>query len=153
MKKRVLIEGILLLVISFVGLAEAIHLVSDKDPYTVYDVLGPGYYILFLSLALMVTGILHIVVNYRKGIAAAKVEVDMGLRKRMIGMILALALYTLVINFFGYLTSTVLFFLLEFRIVGIKSWRTNIILTIVLTAIYYVVFIKYCDMVFPRGIF
>ena len=93
MKKRVLIEGILLLVISFIGLAESIHLVSDIDPHTVYDVLGPGYYILFVSLALMVTGILHIVVNYGKGVAPAKVAVDMELRKRMIGMILALALY------------------------------------------------------------
>jgi hypothetical protein len=153
MKKRVLIEGILLLVISFVGLAESIRLVSDIDPHTVYDVLGPGYYILFISLALMVTGILHIVVNYGKGVAPTKVVVDMELRKRMIGMILALGLYTLAINFLGYLVSTVVFFLLEFMIVGVKSWRTNIILTIALTAVYYIVFIKYCDMVFPRGIF
>jgi putative tricarboxylic transport membrane protein len=153
MKKTIWIEGIILLVIGFVGLAESIHLVSDIDPHAVYDTLGPGYYILFLSLALMVTGALHIVVNYGKGRAAAKVEVNMELRKRMIGMILALALYTLVISYAGYLVSTVLFFLLEFRIVGIKSWRANILLTVVLTAVYYVVFVQYCSMVFPRGIF
>ena len=153
MKRRVLTEGILLLVISFVGLAESLRLVSVRDPHTVYDTLGPGYYILFLSLALMAAGALHIAVNYRKRIAVTKLEVDRGLRKRMIGMILTLALYTLAINFFGYLVSTVLFFLLEFRIVGIKSWRANILLTTVLTAAYYVVFIQYCNMVFPRGIF
>ena len=153
MNKKVLIEGALLLVISFIGLAESIHLVADIDPHTVYDTLGPGYYILFLSLALMVTGALHIVVNYGEGPAAAKVEVNMELRKRMIGMILALALYTLAISYVGYLISTVLFFLLEFRIVGIKSWRTSIILTLVLTTVYYIVFVKYCEMVFPRGLF
>ncbi|TRZ53336.1 tripartite tricarboxylate transporter TctB family protein [bacterium] len=153
MRKRVLIEGILLLVISFVGLVEAIHLVSDRDTYTLYDVMGPGYYILFLSLALMVTGTFHIVVNYRKDITEAKVAVDMGLRKRMLGMILVLALYALVIQFFGYLISTILFFLLEFRIAGTKSWRTNIIITVIITSIYYLVFIKYFQMGFPRGIF
>ena len=49
MKRTVLIEGMMLLVLSFVGLGEAIRLISDIDPHTVYDALGPGYYILFLA--------------------------------------------------------------------------------------------------------
>jgi hypothetical protein len=152
MNRKVLLEGLFLLIISFVALAESVHLVYDIDPHAVYDTLGPGYYILFLSIALMVTGALHIVVNYKKGVARAKVEVDRTLRKRMIGVLLALALYTLTIDYFGYFIPTVVFFLLEFWIVGIKSPQ-NIILSICLTVIYYVVFIKYCDMVFPTGIF
>jgi hypothetical protein len=152
-KATVLIEGILLLVIGFIGLAEAIRLVTDIDPHTVYDVLGPGYYILFLSLALMVTGALHIAVNYRKGSSEVKVEVDIGLRRRMMFMILGLVIYTWIINFLGYPLSTFFFFLFEFRVVGIKSWRTNIFLTIALTTAYHLVFIKYGNMVFPRGIF
>ncbi len=153
MKATALIEGILLLVISVIGLAEAIRLVTDVDPLTVYDVLGPGYYILFLSLALMVTGALHIAVNYGKGSPAVKAEVDIGLRKRMIFMILGLVIYTAVLDFLGYPLSTFFFFLFEFRTVGIKSWRTNILLTIALTTIYYIVFVKYGNMVFPKGIF
>jgi putative tricarboxylic transport membrane protein len=153
MKKKILIEGILFSGIGFVGLVEALRLVSETNPHAVSDAIGPGYYILFLSLALMAVGALHIVANYGKGVAAAKAEVDKGLRKRMIGMILGLAFYTLAIGYVGYLVSTVLFFLLEFWIVGIKSWRTNILLTVVLAAAYYIIFVKYCDMVFPRGIF
>jgi putative tricarboxylic transport membrane protein len=152
-KNRVFIEGFLLLVLSFVALGEALHLIWEKDPQKVYDVLGPGHFILVLSLALMAIGASHLIVNLRKGIVVPRVEVNKEMRNRMIGMALALALYTLVIDFLGYLISTVLFFLLEFRIVGIKSWRSNIMITIVLTAVYYIVFIKYCEMVFPRGIF
>lgn len=153
MKANALIEGMLLLVISIVGLVEAIRLITDVDPQTVYDVLGPGYYILFLSLALMVTGALHIAVNYKKDKSTTKAEVDTGLRRRMIFMILGLVIYTWIISFFGYLLSTFFFFLFEFRTAGIKSWRTNIFLTIALTTAYYIVFIKYGNMVFPRGIF
>jgi putative tricarboxylic transport membrane protein len=152
MKKSVLMEGMFLLVISFIGLAESIHLVYDIDPNAIYDTLGPGYYILFLSIALMITGVLHIVINYRKQVAALKVEVNKELRRRMIGILLVLALYAVAIDFIGYLISTVSFFILEFRMVGIKSWQTNIILSIFLTLGYYVVFIKYCEMVFPKGV-
>jgi putative tricarboxylic transport membrane protein len=153
MKRTVLIEGILLLVFSFVGLGEAIHLISDIDPHTVYDALGPGWYIFFLSLALMTTGAIHLIVHYRKGVAVAKEVVDKALRLRMIGMVLAMALYILLIDFIGYFVATPLFFLMEFRLAGITSWRRNIILTVIVSAAYYFVFVEYCSMVFPRGIF
>jgi hypothetical protein len=153
MKRTVLIEGIFLLVLSFVALGESIHLVSDIDPHTVYDALGPGYYILFLSLALMATGAVHLIVNYRTGVATAKAVVDKAMRMKMIYMVLAMALYILLIDIVGYLVSTPLFFLMEFRLAGVTSWRRNIILTAIVTAVYYYVFVQYCDMVFPRGIF
>lgn len=145
----------MLLGIGFVGLFEAVRLISNIDPHAVSDAIGPGYYILFISVGLMLLGALHLVVNRNqgKGVKVTKAEVDKGLRKRMIGMILGLAFYTLAIGYVGYLVSTVIFFLLEFWVVGIKSWRTNILLTVLLTTVYYIVFIKYCNLVFPRGIF
>jgi putative tricarboxylic transport membrane protein len=153
LKKTVLIEGIFLLVISFVGVGESIRLISDIDPHTVYDALGPGYYILFLSLALTATGALHLIVNYGKGVATEKVVVDKAMRMKTIYMVLTMALYILLIDIVGYFFSTPLFFLMEFRLAGVTSWRRNIILTVIVSAVYYFVFVEYCDMVFPRGIF
>ena len=153
LKRTILIEGIFLLVISFVGVGEAIRLISDIDPHTVYDALGPGYYILFLSLALTATGAAHLIVHYGKGVAVEKVVVDKAMRMKMIYMVLAMALYILLIDIVGYLISTPLFFLMEFRLVGITSWRRNIILTVSVSAVYYFVFVEYCAMVFPRGLF
>jgi putative tricarboxylic transport membrane protein len=71
----------------------------------------------------------------------------------MIYMVLAMALYILLIDIIGYLIATPLFFLMEFRLAGITSWRRNIILTVIVSAVYYFVFVEYCSMVFPRGIF
>ena len=154
MKRKALIEGIMLLVFSFVGLGEGIRLVSDIDPHTVYDALGPGWYVVSLSLLLMVTGAVHLIVHYREGVAAAaKAVVDKAMTMKMIYMVLAMALYILLIDIVGYLVSTPLFFLMEFRLAGITSWRRNIILTVIVSVVYYVTFVVYCDMVFPRGIF
>jgi len=153
LKRTVLIEGIFLLVVSFVGVGESIRLISDIDPHTVYDALGPGYYILFLSLALTAAGTAHLIVHYGKGVAAEKVVVDKAMRMKMIYMVLAMALYLLLIDIIGYLIATPLFFLMEFRLAGITSWRRNIILTAIVSALYYFVFVEYCSMVFPRGIF
>ena len=153
LKKTVLIEGIFLLVVSFVGVGESIHLISDIDPHTVYDALGPGYYILFLSLALTAAGAAHLIVHYGKGVAVEKVAVDKVMRMKTIYMVLTMALYILLIDIVGYLISTPLFFLMEFRLAGINSWRRNIILTVIVSAVYYFVFVEYCAMVFPRGIF
>jgi hypothetical protein len=152
MKRTVLIEGILLLVIGLVSAGEGMHLIVDKDPNIIYDMIGPGYYVLLLSIALMATGVVHLIVNYRKRLIMEKVEVTGEMRRRMISIVAVMAIYTFLIGITGYLVATIVFFLLEFRVIGIKSWRLNVILTIVLTAVYYIVFIRYCDMVFPRGI-
>jgi drug/metabolite transporter (DMT)-like permease len=152
MKKSVFIEGIFLLAFSLFGIAEGLRLVFERDPTVVYDMLGPGYYIVFLSVGLMAVGIAHLATNYRKAHEIQKDTMDKEMRTRLIGTVLAMVIYILFINYLGYIVASIVFFLTEFRIVGIKSWRINCILTICLTAVYYVVFVHYCDMIFPRGI-
>ena len=119
MKKTVLIEGIFLLVVSFVGVGESIRLISDIDPHTVYDALGPGYYILFLSLALMAAGDCPSYCSLWERCCSGKGGCGQGNEnERMIYMVLAMALYLLLIDIVGYLIATPLFFLMEFRIGG-----------------------------------
>ena len=153
MNKVALVEGAIIIFLSIVGLKESVTLISEKDPSTVYDVVGPGYYILALSILLLASGVAHLVVHVRKSILAEKVVTDKELRIKMFGMLGMLGLYLVMISVFGYLISTIVFFIAEFRLAGVKSWRTNILMTICVTAGYYFVFIEYCSMVFPRGIF
>jgi putative tricarboxylic transport membrane protein len=149
----VLIEGILLLAISLVSIAEGVRLITYKGSQTVVrDILGPSFYIFSLGIALMTTGIVHLFVNYKKDVSTEKVAINREMRIRMISMVVVLAVYTLLIDIVGYLVATIIFFFLEFRIVGIKSWIVNIILTLIITAAYYIVFVKYCEMIFPQGI-
>ena len=139
--------------VSLVAMGEGIRLTLQLDPQAVSDVLGPGYYVFFLGAALMVTGIIYLVVYGRKKAKVEKGVVSGPMRKVMITMIAVMAIYTFLIEITGYLVATLFFFLVEFRVIGVKSWVTNILLTIAFTAVYYFVFLRCCAMVFPRGIF
>jgi hypothetical protein len=153
MSRTVLIEVILLLIISLISIIEALRLIIQRDPQILYDEVGPGFYVLFLGIVLMSTAVVHLTVNYRKNIGMEKVAINKQMRMRVIGMLVALAIYTCLLDIAGYLVSSATFFLLVFRIIGVKYWITNVILTFVLTALYYIVFVKYCNIIFPRGIF
>lgn len=149
-RTRVMTEGLLLFLIGVGGIAEGYRLVVFKDPQTLYDVLGPGYYIVVVSLAMVATAIAHLAIHLKDPETTAG-KVDKKERMRLFYMIGSLVLYLILLNFLGYFLSTFIFFLLEFWLLGFK-WKTNIILTFVVTIIYYLVFIEYCSMVFPRGI-
>ena len=152
MRIGLLIEGILLLVIGLVSLIEGLRLILYKDPVILYDVLGPGDYILVLGLTLIFVAVVHVIVNYSKSIKGKVEMVSKVMRTRMISIVVVIMIYTFLIDIVGYLVATIFFFLTEFRVMGIKSWRLNIILSIVLTGVYYIVFVQYGDMVFPRGV-
>jgi hypothetical protein len=149
----VLVEGLFFLVLSFVGIAEGCRLIIRKDPTLFYDPLGPGFYIILISVGIMMIGILHLALNYRKLPKVEKIPVDKKMRLRMMSTIGTCAIYIYIISIVGYLVATIVFFFLQFRVEGIKSWRFNLALTIVISLAYYFIFVKYCDMVFPRGIF
>jgi hypothetical protein len=152
MRKNELFEGIVLLVIGLVGIIEGVRLVIYKDPNTLYDPIGPGYYVAFSSLFLIVTAFSYIIIH-RNAISLEKKLVTKEQRVRLFSSIGVIALYLFLIHTVGYLLSTILFLITQFWISGVKSWKVNIIISIVVTACYYLVFIKYCSMVFPRGIF
>lgn len=151
-KVKLVFEGILLFVICFMGLAEGFRLILYKEPNVLYDIIGPGFYILSLGIALMIACVIHIIVNYKKYPARETGGADKKMQIQAISMIAVCVIYLLLINILGYLMATIVFFVLEFRIAGVKSWRTNFILTLLLSTSYYVIFIKYLNVVFPRGI-
>ncbi len=151
--KKGLIEAMIVVALGVVAMLEALRLIIYKDPYVLYDPVGPGSYVLALSVGLLIVGAVHFVVNYRKaGVVAHKAEKSREMRQ-LFSSIIVLTLYMVLINFAGYLVATLFFFLLQFRVTGVKSWRTNIILTLFFTAVYYVIFVRLCEMVFPIGIF
>ncbi len=153
MNKQVLIEAIILLVLSLIGIVEAIRLILERNPHVAPDIVGPGIYVLLMSLALMATGILHLAGIHKKNQNILKKEGSKEKQLRMISMVGILAIYIFLIDIIGYLMATSGFFLAMFRIAGVKSWRFNVIMTLTCTAIYYFVFIECCNMIFPRGIF
>lgn len=155
MKKIVLIESISILSVGFLATAEGLRLIFTKDPHTLYDMLGPGSYVLTLGIIIMITGGVYFFSNRNifKTPEVTKLVIKEQMNFRVISMVMILGIYVFFIKLFGYVVASIVFFLLTFKIIGIKSWLTNGILSLILTAAYYLIFIHYCNMVFPRGIF
>jgi len=152
LNRKIWIVGLLLVAFSLVSLAESLRLIFYKDPRIIFDVLGPGYYLLLLSIGLLVTAVVYIYQHLRKRESVAKEKTSKEMRIRLMGSIVVCVLYLILINTIGYGVASFVFFMLEFRIVGIKSWPFNFALSVMITAAYYVIFVMYCDMVFPRGL-
>ena len=151
--KQLLIEGILILFVSLISVVEGVKLVFYKDPSIFYDPVGPGLYILLLAIFLVGASAAHFIISYKKPPDIKKdVLVSREMRIRLISTVVNCAIYIFLISKFGYLVASLIFFLFQFRIQGIKSWRFNLILTFVITITYYFVFVKYCSLIFPRGL-
>ena len=151
MKITVLIEGTLFLALGLVAMAGGLRLVIYKDPHVLYDPLGPGLYITAIGVGLMTVGVVYLVRNYRKTPTMNGLPVDKQMRIRMMSTVAACATYIFLIGMVGYLPATFVFFFLEFRVEGIKSWLLVIVLSLVLSVLYYFVFVQNCGVVFPRG--
>ncbi len=149
----VLVEGLLLIAVSLIAIGEGLRLVIYKDPYTLYDPLGPGLYALVVGLGLMAVAVAYLVVDHERPSEKEMAPADKTLRLRLALTVAACVIYVSIIGVIGYLPATVCFFIMEFKIERIKSWPLVVVLALVLSGLYYLVFVHYCGIVFPRGIF
>jgi hypothetical protein len=152
LNKKVLGEVLFISVMGIVTVVEAFRLIFIKDPGAIYDRIGPGPYLLVVSMMFIGGGIVHLVTNWRKSLGDQKVVVDRALRRKLMSTIVNCAIYLVLISMVGYLVATPIFFFLQFRIEGTRSWLHNLALTFAISATYYLVFVKYCSLVFPRGL-
>lgn len=150
-RKAVFAEGILLVLIGLVAMVEGLRLVIHKEPNTLYDPLGPGYYAFAVSLCLLAVGVAYLVVHLRKPPEAEMSSVDRKMIVRLISTVATCGIYIILIGLIGYLPATIFFFLVELRIEGIGSWLSVTLLSLVASGLYYLVFVRLCNMVFPAG--
>ena len=153
MNRVVLIEAISVVVFGLVCVAEGLRMVIFRDPFILYDPLGPGLYILVLSIGIMTGGVVYFFQNYTRTAQVEYVENNKKNGMQVLGAVTVLVMYNLVIVFVGYLSGTVVFYFLGLRVSGVKSWRSSLILAVVLTTLHYIVFVRFAKVVFPRGIF
>jgi putative tricarboxylic transport membrane protein len=148
-------ERIEVIVIVFIGLiivAEGLRLTLFKASNVLYDDVGPGGYLLFLGTVMLAMGVWHLWTSAGTKMDVKKLELADSGEMPVIMTIAVIALYILLINIFGYLLATAIFFFLEFRILGVRSWSFTFLLTVMLSILYYVVFVRFCNVVFPNGI-
>jgi len=146
----VLIEGMIPVILGLAGIAEGVRLIT-MERIQLYDVLGPGWYSIGVGFALSVIGLVYLIYQRKKGFDKAK-TVDRELRKKMLYMIGALTIYTILINTAGYVLSTIIFFLVIFRVVGYRSWLIIGLMSVGASLSFYLIFGYWLQMVLPRGI-
>jgi hypothetical protein len=149
MRRTIIIETLALWCIGVVGTIEASRLILFKNPNVLYDTLGPGWFILLVSVALMIVGVCHFFTNREKSDAKPT-----GVSEAIIPVlctILACSGYIFLIGIVGYIVASVIFFFVQFWIFGIRAWKINIGLSLLLTAAYYLLFVEFCSLIFPRG--
>jgi hypothetical protein len=146
MKRMRSIEGGVLLIVGLITLVEGLRLVEGGDPNAITDVLGPGYYDCFLG-DVSYAGVIKMKSDGLN--SAIRIQ---GINRAALYMVLVFFLYIVLIDILGYLIPTLLFFLLEFWLAGVKSWKTNVALTLIVTFVFYAIFIRYCRIVFPDGL-
>jgi len=142
--RKGIVEGALFFAVGMAGMAEALRL--SRLPAGLQQTLAPGYYIAGLSALLLVIGLVHMALA--GGSSAAQPG---GVRPgRMLAMVAVLVAYVAAIPIVGYTAASLAFFIAAFRFFGVAAWSRSILLGLVYTAAFHVVFVVYCEVIFPR---
>ena len=150
MKRIYLAEVAVLAIMSLVSLAEGVRLTVYRDPYTLFDPLGPGRYILVLALGLSAVAVAQLIQGLRGRASGDAIAHGVGL-KQVFRMVVVLAAYIALIQFLGYVAATVLFFVSAFYVVGVAP-AASAVLAAIFTVSYYLIFVHYANIIFPHGL-
>ncbi len=156
MRVRIFIEGMIFSVMGLLGLYEGIRLarVRASQSTVIQDSLGSDGYMIMIGLALIIVGVSHIIINYKKNIDTEKKMVSKDHKDTLIvifDIFISLIVYVLLMNYIGYLVGSLIFFLLILKIFRFK-WSLNVILSVFFSIIFYMLFGYVLKMPFPKGI-
>ncbi len=156
MRVRIFIEGMIFSVMGLLGLYEGIRLarVRASQSTVIQDSLGSDGYMIMIGLALIIVGVSHIIINYKKNIDTEKKMVSKDHKDTLIvifDIFVSLIVYVLLMNYIGYLVGSLIFFLLILKIFRFK-WSLNVILSVFFSIIFYMLFGYVLKMPFPKGI-
>lgn len=142
-----LIESILLSGLSILGIWEGIRLLRQE--HTMGDLIGPGGFVLSVSAVLFLITIVYLLRMYltRRGFVKTQwVRPRFGTIGRLM---VVLGLYVVAVPIVGYAIGSAIFFILAFKISGVKSWGRSTAVGIVVALAFELVFSRYAGISFP----
>jgi len=117
-------EGLLLAVVGIVGIVEGFRL--NRLSAAAEEAYGPGWYLLILSVILIVCGLYHLATTFKK---TRKERGTTPFWKGPAALcILAMMIYTFLIPYIGYFLGSAAFLLIATRLFGEKSWLISSLL-------------------------
>lgn len=152
-RKKVWIEGIVLLAAGLIGVVDGLRLVVYRNPKSIEDLTGPGRYLLAVGVLLVIVAVCFLFAQWRAQPVAEPVSTaDKASRTTFAYTVAVLIAYAVLIDLVGYLISTSIFFVLILRVFGFKSWLHAVLLGLAMSAVYYVLFMRVLEMPFPHGV-
>lgn len=148
MNREALINGSVFIVVSIACLIEARRLSVDTHAGLITQRLGPGLYIYILGGVLLATGVFYVVTHLRSSPEAGGGEISIS---RLLSVTLAIAMYAVLIERFGYAMATFAFFVVVFWLFGVRRWLVNLPLSLGTAAAFYLIFIRLFDVIFQPG--
>lgn len=156
MKKRlVLTESLVISMMGVVGVFEGVRLLGKVQIQA--EPIGPAWYVIFVSGFLLACGLIYAVKEMTRfaeekripfGEESAGEPSPLGVG----GIIIPAGVFTayiFLLPILGYVISTLLFFPFALRTFGEKSWIRSILISVILTAVFYVGFARVAEVVLP----
>jgi Tripartite tricarboxylate transporter TctB family len=140
------VENILLMVLAVVGIYEGVRLIGV--PLLIDDPVGPGWYLLFMSILLFICACTLLMRRARSKTVSQ--TGGLSFLKGPAGQsFLLLLFYGLAALSAGYLIASALFFLLGQRVFGERSWARAAVLGLAMTGSFYLVFSRLAGVPLP----
>lgn len=142
-----LIEGLLLVVLSLIGLTEGLSICKrvafQREPLTA------GWYLVGVSAVLLVCSVAHLVVEWRRARTAPDIkELRSGLGMGVWGIMVG---YAFLVPLFGYPLATLLFFTAVFYLLNIRPWVKAGLVGLMFTVGFYLAFVWLANVLLPSG--
>lgn len=122
-----LLESLFLIGLAILGLREGVRLL--KVPLLFVDIIGPGWYIFFVSVLLLMSALVYSWGYFKRpGISKDKhFLLHLGPPGRITAIF---GLYIIIVPFIGYAIGSMIFFILVFHASGMRSWVWSILIGI-----------------------
>jgi putative tricarboxylic transport membrane protein len=121
-------------------------------PFGSWSAPGPGMYPLCLAVLIFVTSI-GMAIESRYGKVEETLILPYGAQLyRILATIGSMLLYMIALFFVGHIIASLCFTFAVLQVIGRFHWTSNIVLTLVITAASYFLFITLLNVPLPRGI-
>jgi putative tricarboxylic transport membrane protein len=137
--------GLILTVIGIVGVIEGFRL--NRVSAAADEAFGPGWYLLILSVILIICGLYYLASTFKK--VNEKMKPALSWKGPASFCILAMIFYSFLIPYIGYFISTAAFVFVATRLFGEQSWVTSTLIAGISGSVFWFVFIFLAQIPMP----
>ena len=140
-------EGLVLTVIGIVGVIEGLRL--NRLSAEAGDAFGPGWYLIAISLVLIICGLYYLVSTFKGPNKKAETETAFLWNGPATYAIIAMILSCALLPYIGYFISTAAFIFVGTRLFGEQSWVRTILIAGMSGTVFWFVFVFLAQIPMP----